>query len=281
MAPARLVNSSPGLTAQPAAPIFTHGRLQIVDPAQPCPLLALSFVLWTLSFPRIVVYLRGLWNDARKNVTAVPDLLLVAATFALAALLPHYWRPRISGLGPGWPGAMTVLWRSTFYLALPLLSLILLRLPPAKVGFGLAHPGRWLRDIGLLYLVMLPLVYLASRQAGFQRAYPFFAFERLGTGSLLLGLGIRAVGMFAWEFIGRGYLLFGFERRVGGPAAIAIQTIPFAVMHVGKPATEAICSIVAGIVLGIIALRNRSFIPGAILHWAVAATLDIFALGHV
>ena len=223
-------------------------------------------------------YLRGLWNDARKNVTAGPDLLLLAAVFALAALIPQYLRPRLSGLGPGWPSAITVLWRSAFHLALPLLSLILLRMPPAKVGFSLAHPGRWLRDVSLLYLVMLPLVYLASRQAGFQRAYPFFAFERLGFGNLLLGLGIRAVGMFAWEFICRGYLLFGFERKVGGPAAIAIQTIPFAVMHVGKPGPEAIGSIVAGIVLGIVALRNRSFIPGAILHWSVAATLDIFAL---
>ncbi len=223
-------------------------------------------------------YLRGLWNDAHKNITAGPDLLVLAATFALAVLLPQYWRLRPSGLGLGWPGAVVVLWRSAFYLALPLLSLILLRLSPAKVGFSLGRPGLWLRDIGLLYLIMLPLVYLASRQAGFQRSYPFFAFERLGTPSLLLGLGIRVVGMFAWEFICRGYLLFGFERRVGGPAAIAIQTIPFAVMHAGKPAPEAIGSIVAGIVLGIIALRNRSFIPGAILHWSVAATLDIFAL---
>jgi membrane protease YdiL (CAAX protease family) len=165
-----------------------------------------------------------------------------------------------------------------FHLALPLLSLILLRMSPTKVGFSLAHPGRWLRDVGLLYLVMLPLVYLASRQTDFQRAYPFFSFERLGTGSLLLGLGIRAVGMFAWEFLCRGYLLFGFERRVGGPAAIAIQTIPFAVMHAGKPGPEAIGSIIAGVALGILALRNRSFIPGAILHWAVAATLDIFAI---
>ena len=226
-------------------------------------------------------YLRGLWNDARSNVTAGPDVLLLAATFALAVLLPQYWRVRLSVLGPGWPGAIAVLWRSVFYLALPLLSLILLRMSPAKVGFSLAHPGRWLRDIGLLYLVMLPIVYIASRQADFQRAYPFFSFERLGTGSLLLGLSIRAVGMFAWEFICRGYLLFGFERRVGGPAAIAIQTIPFAVMHAGKPGPEAIGSIIAGVALGILALRNRSFIPGAILHWSVAATLDIFALAHV
>ena len=228
-----------------------------------------------------MAYLRGLWNDARRNVTAAPDLLLVAATFALAALLPHYWRPRLPALGPGWFGAVNLLWRSVLYLALPLLSLVLLRLPPAKVGFSLGRPRLWLRDIGLLYLVMLPLVFLASRQPSFQRSYPFFAFERLGVGNLLLGLAVRMVGMFAWEFLCRGYLLFGFERRVGGLAAIAIQTIPFAVMHVGKPAPEALGSIIAGIVLGIIALRNRSFVPGAILHWAVAASLDVFAIIRV
>jgi membrane protease YdiL (CAAX protease family) len=228
-----------------------------------------------------VLYLRGLWDDARRNVTASPDLLLAAAVFALAVLIPQYVRPRFPHLDPGWPGALTVLWRSVFYLALPLLSLILLRLPLVEVGFSLKNPGRWLRDIGLLYLVMLPLVYFASRQAGFQRAYPFFAFERLGAGSLLLGFGIRAVGMFTWEFLCRGYLLFAFERRLGGAAAIAIQTIPFAVMHAGKPGLEAIGSIIAGIALGIIALRNRSFIPGAILHWSVAVTLDLFALAHV
>jgi membrane protease YdiL (CAAX protease family) len=228
-----------------------------------------------------MAYLRGLWEDARKSVTTSPDLLLVAAVFALAALIPQYLRPRVPSLGPGWPGAVTVLWRSLFYLVLPLLSLILLRMSPVEVGFRLTKPGRWLRDVGLLYLVMLPLVYLASRQAGFQRAYPFFAFERLNAGSLLLGFGIRAVGMFTWEFLCRGYLLFAFERRVGGAAAIAIQTIPFAVMHVGKPGPEAIGAIIAGIVLGIIALRNRSFIPGTILHWSVAETLDLFAIGHV
>jgi membrane protease YdiL (CAAX protease family) len=228
-----------------------------------------------------VRYLRGLWHDARKNVTASPDLLLAAAVFALAALAPQYVKPRFPYLSPGWPGALTVLWRSLFYLGLPLVSLSVLRLSWAEVGFSVAKPGRWLRDIGLFYLVMLPLVYVASRQAGFQRTYPFFAFERLGGGSLLLGFGIRAVGMFTWEFLCRGYLLFAFERRVGSAAAIAIQTIPFAVMHAGKPGPEAIGSVIAGVALGIIAVRNRSFIPGAILHWSVAVTLDLFALAHV
>jgi membrane protease YdiL (CAAX protease family) len=224
-----------------------------------------------------MAYLHELWADVRKTLLAGPDLLLVAATFVLAALLPEYFRLRLN-LGQYWSGPVTVLWRSAFYLGLPLLSLILLRLSPVSVGFNPGRPLVWLRDIGLLYLVMLPLVFLASRQPGFQRVYPYFAFERLGAGSLLFGLSVRLVSMFAWEFLCRGYLLFTLERRIGGVAAVAVQTIPFAVMHLGKPAPEAIGSIIAGIVLGIVALRSRSFIPCAILHWSVAATLDLFAL---
>jgi hypothetical protein len=36
--------------------------------------------------------------------------------------------------------------------------------------------------------------------------------------------------------------------------------------------------VVAGVVLGILALRNRSFLPGVLLHFAVAATLDLAAV---
>lgn len=49
-------------------------------------------------------------------------------------------------------------------------------------------------------------------------------------------------------------------------------------MHTGKPAPEVWGSILAGIVLGLVALRGRSFIPAAILHFAVAATLDLLVL---
>ena len=124
---------------------------------------------------------------------------------------------------------------------------------------------------------MLPLLLFAARQPSFQRVYPYFQFETIGPGFLLLGLGVRLFGMFAWEFLLRGYVLFGFERRVGAAAAIAVQTIPFVVMHVGKPPLETYGALVAGVVLGIVAIRARSFIPCAILHWSVAATLDVLS----
>jgi hypothetical protein len=222
-----------------------------------------------------MAYFRSLLDDARRLLT--PDLVLVAAAAALALVIPYYYRIRPPGIDPRFASAVQYTWRSIIYLALPLLTLPLLRMKPTQVGFTIGKPGQWLKDIALLYIVMLPLLYFASRQPGFQRAYPYFGFARLGPSYFFIGLAVRFIGMFAWEFILRGHLLFGFERRIGA-AAIAVQMIPFVVMHQGKPALETYGSIVAGIVLGIIALRNRSFLPGVLLHWSVAATLDVFAL---
>ena len=37
-------------------------------------------------------------------------------------------------------------------------------------------------------------------------------------------------------------------------------------------------SIVAGFVLGYLALRHRSFFLGALLHWSIALTMDLAVL---
>ncbi len=225
-----------------------------------------------------MAYLRDLISETRRMLSAAPDALLVASVAALAFILGHYLRIRPGWLAPGWREAAFYLGRGIIYLVVPLLSLPILRFSPRSVGFSLRSPGRWLRDIGLLYALMLPLVIWAASQPSFQRAYPYFGFARLGLWPFVAGLAVRLAGMFCWEFILRGYLLFALERRIGAAPAVAVQTIPFAILHFGKPLPEALGSIVAGISLGILALRSRSFIPGALLHFAVAATLDLLAL---
>jgi membrane protease YdiL (CAAX protease family) len=225
-----------------------------------------------------VQYFRELWRDARKTLTAAPDLLVIAVVCAFVLTFSRYTQVRIPGLDPRLSVLTRYLFTNLLYVAVPLLSLIVLRIRPAALGLSPGNARLWLRDVGLLYLAMLPLLFFAARQPSFQRIYPYFQFERLGAGYLLLGLGVRLLGMLAWEFLLRGYVLFGFERRVGAAAAIAVQTIPFAIMHVGKPPLETYGSLVAGVVLGIVAVRARSVIPCAVLHWAVAATLDILAL---
>jgi membrane protease YdiL (CAAX protease family) len=68
--------------------------------------------------------------------------------------------------------------------------------------------------------------------------------------------------------------------RVWGPTAILIQTVPFVLMHIGKPGVEIHSSLLAGVVLGWLAWRSRSFWPCFLLHWGAAATMDVVAMLH-
>jgi membrane protease YdiL (CAAX protease family) len=50
-------------------------------------------------------------------------------------------------------------------------------------------------------------------------------------------------------------------------------------MHYGKPHIEMIVSFPAGLILGLLALRAKSFLPCFVLHFAAALTFDILVIG--
>ena len=223
-------------------------------------------------------YFRRLWSDTRQILSTNTDLLVIAVITALVLCIGRYHYLPIAGVSPEWRQVIIKLFRGAVILALPLLSVLALRIPLRELGFGWGKPKTWLRDIGLLFVIMLPVVFIVAHQPVFRRVYPYFRIARLGFGYFLISLGIHLVYLFCWEFLFRGYLLFGFKRKVGATAAIAISTIPFVLMHFGKPVPELYGSIIAGIALGIVAVRARSFIPCVILHFAVTSTLDIAAV---
>ena len=74
-------------------------------------------------------------------------------------------------------------------------------------------------------------------------------------------------------------------KLTGRPLAVIVQCLPFALLHVGKPELESIGSILAGLYLGVLALRANSMLPCAILHIAAALTMDLLAtlnrMGHL
>jgi hypothetical protein len=224
-----------------------------------------------------VTYLEELARDFRRVLTAHADLLVIAVTATLALTVSYYHGLRIPWFGPELRQGFEILGRGLFFLLLPLASILLLRIPLKELGFSWGEPRKWLRDVALLYLVMLPLLFLVSRQPDFQQAYPYFRFAAKGWRWFLLAQLIQIAFMFCWEFLTRGYLLFGFYRKLG-PIAVAIQMIPFVLLHSGKPELETYGSIVAGLVLGVVALRARSFYPCVLLHFAVAATLDVLSV---
>ncbi|MHB8873801.1 MAG: CPBP family intramembrane glutamic endopeptidase [Myxococcaceae bacterium] len=156
-------------------------------------------------------------------------------------------------------------------------------------GLGLGDVRAGLPLSALFLAVMLPAAYLASKSPSFSGAYPLAgqgAFKLNPGGgspaqvSLSLFLAYEAAYFLyfvGWEFLFRGWMLNGLLPRFGKAGAVLIPTVPFAVMHLGKPELEALGSIVAGIALGVLALRTRSFWYGAALHGLVAVWMDLLA----
>jgi uncharacterized protein len=126
--------------------------------------------------------------------------------------------------------------------------------------------------------VMLPLVYIASTTKSFQARYPLFQPSRENLFPLLLWWELAYFLQFvAVEFFFRGFMIHGTKLRFGF-YSVFIMTIPYCMVHFGKPFGETMAAIVAGIVLGTLSLKSRSIILGILIHYSIAITMDGFAL---
>jgi Type II CAAX prenyl endopeptidase Rce1-like len=155
----------------------------------------------------------------------------------------------------------------------------LLRKRPRDYGFRVRGALRHLPVYGLFYLLMLPLLVWASSFSSFLSYYPFY--DRAAAGGVTfwlyeMGYGLQFIGVEAFF---RGFLTFGLSRRVGA-LAIPIMTVPYTMIHFTKPVPEAFAAIGAGLALGYMALRTKSWVPGVFLHVAVALTMDLLVLAR-
>lgn len=160
-------------------------------------------------------------------------------------------------------------------LWLPMLFIFfVIRQEPTSFGFGLGDPKRGYKLAAVLFVLLLPILIYASRRPDFQSYYPI---DRSATNSLADFLRFELIyGMylFCWEFFFRGFMLFGIARWIG-VWSVFIQAIAFGIMHLTKVPAEAAASFAAGIILGVMALKSKSFMPCFVLHWAVAVTFDV------
>lgn len=161
---------------------------------------------------------------------------------------------------------------------LPMLSILLiLRQEPTAFGFGLGDLRWGMRRAGLLFAVVLPFLVYASRLPQFQAYYPIqkwaeYSFRDFAYYELTYGMYL-----FCWEFFFRGFLLFGLSRSLG-VVSVFVQAVAFGIMHLGKPQPEVLASFVTGIVLGLVALRSKSFVSTFAVHWAAALTFDVLII---
>lgn len=142
-------------------------------------------------------------------------------------------------------------------------------------GFRLKSCLPFIPLYAALVLFMLPLLWIASAQPGFYHFYPMY--KPVSMGMWLLYESIYMAQFFSVEFFFRGFTLFRLEPRFGYHA-VTIMVVPYALVHIHKPFAEALASIIAGLVLGMLALKSRSIWPGLVIHCAVAFSMDWFAL---
>lgn len=161
-----------------------------------------------------------------------------------------------------------------YFIGSALFIRIVYREPLANFGF---RWGDWRR--GLLYTfvacaAMAAILWFVARDPIMLSFYKTKAPHGLGRAVFLNG-----VELFGWEFIWRGLALFAFARAFGPGPAIALQAVPFAFMHLGKPEIETLSTIFGGMAFGYIAWQTRSFVYPWLIHWFVTVFTLLIATG--
>lgn len=164
------------------------------------------------------------------------------------------------------------------YLLVPMLIRKWL-FPNAASLFQFRLPAsHWKIYAGMLLFMLLPL-FAASFLPSFQQTYPFVYIPKGHQFAEILFYW--EIGYFcqfiAVEYFFRGFLLFAFEESLG-KAAVLVPIMPYVMIHFGKPFPETIGAIVAGLVLGTMALRSRSIVPGIFVHFSIAIGMDLLSL---
>jgi membrane protease YdiL (CAAX protease family) len=132
----------------------------------------------------------------------------------------------------------------------------------------------------LFFGALVPWLLFFSRTDSFQARYPFYRpqpGEPLWPRFYVWEL-FYATQFLCLEFFFRGFVLHGTRHRFGA-YSIFVMMVPYCMIHYGKPLPETFGAIGAGIVLGFMSLKTRSIWLGALLHVAVALSMDLLALG--
>src|SRR5687767_7564322 len=168
-----------------------------------------------------------------------------------------------------------------FYLVIPALGIRFLyreRLSDYGLNFRI-EPG-----FGKLFAtaiaIMLPLVYMMSLTSSSAAKYPFLKIHdgepHIGT-TLLVWELIYFIQFFGLEFFFRGFLVHSLKPALG-IYSILVMTVPYCMIHFGKPPAETLSAIAAGVFLGWLSYRNGNIWMGLLMHCTVAFSMDVLAL---
>ncbi len=169
----------------------------------------------------------------------------------------------------------------TFYFTAPaLLTTVIQKRKLREIGLAFSIEQGFLRLLLVCLAIMLPLVYLMSLTSSFSFKYPFLQIydgEPYIGGTLLVWELAYFTQFFGLEFFFRGFLLHSLKPSLG-LYSIFVMTVPYTMIHFGKPMAETFAAIFAGIFLGWLSYRNGNIWLGLVLHCSVAFSMDVLAL---
>lgn len=169
-------------------------------------------------------------------------------------------------------------WRVLGYVVIPMVVILCLRgerLRDYHISFRGFFKHLWI--YALMFACFLPVVVYVSTTGAFRHTYPFYRLANRSQFDLWSWEALYAAQFISLEFFFRGFLLQGL-RKVMGANAIFVMIVPYCMIHYGKPLPETLGAILAGLLLGTLAMRTRSIWGGVLIHIGVATTMDVLAM---
>ena len=213
------------------------------------------------------------------------DVVLVLIAVTLAYLIQHYlarsdWlKARAQAADPELSQARSI------FAARILGGLVLGGVPgllavilPGSLGFAFPMARPTLLFWATVVLLVLPTVAASMHRPAAWAAYPPVRYNRWDRDRLLVNAFTWGVYLYGYELCFRGVLLFGLAPVLGQWPALGVMTAIYVLVHLDKPASEAVGTLPMGFVFGLSALLSGSFLPAFLAHWVIAVTSDLAAI---
>lgn len=203
-------------------------------------------------------------NLAGLRLPLRETLVVMVTTLVLVI---DWYHPLLVGTNPDLSMGVA---RLALFLAVPMLTLILLGQRPTDYGLRIGDWRIGLAVILVLAAVVTPIVVAVSGLPDFDL---YYRHERAALPGAVLG-NVLSVG--AAEFLFRGFLMWTLI-GMAGPSGVVLATFPFVFTHLGKPELETLSTFFGGLAFGWIAWRTRSVLYGALLHAYVICLVVLVA----
>ena len=160
-------------------------------------------------------------------------------------------------------------------LLLALVGAVVLGVPARGLGLARVAPEARRETLAVVVCAVAIGVVLAQRP-DVRAVYPLYVPARSSLGAFLVHTAFFSVYALAWEALFRGVVLFGTE-PLFGRATLVVHAVAFTVAHVGigKPLLEIGLAFPGGLLLGVMALRARSFVGPFLAHAALAISVNV------